>query len=413
MPVDLSETDFEKSIVDTLTGGRDASEPTVEYEAGQFAPGGYQQRDPDDYDRERCLIPQDLYEFVVSTQPKEWRRLKEQFGQETKSRFVQRVSQEIEKRGTLNVLRRGVSLFGCRFDLVYFRPSTSRNPDLQKKYRANVFSVVRQFPYSTSTGHTIDLCLFLNGLPLFTAELKDPVKGQNYRDAIHQYRKDRDPREPFFQFGRCLAFFAVGSDEVHMTTHLEGEDTTFLPFNRGYDGGAGNPPNAHGYRTEYLWEQVWAPDSVLNLLHHYIATVEKLDDEGEPTGEKRLIFPRYHQMRSVRRLVEDARSNGSGERYLIQHSAGSGKSISIAVLAHQLAFLHNDEDESVFDTVVVVTDRRVLDKQIAQVILQFEQERGVVANIEDGATGLENALASSKRIVVVTLQTFSGTIPYT
>jgi type I restriction enzyme R subunit len=219
---------------------------------------------------------------------------------------------------------------------------------------------------------------------LFTAELKDPVKGQNYRDAIHQYRTDRDPREPFFQFGRCLAYFAVGSDEVHMTTHLEGEDTTFLPFNQGYDGGAGNPPNAHGYRTEYLWEQVWAPDSVLNLLRHYVATIDKLDDEGEPTGEKKLIFPRYHQMRSVRRLVEDARSNGSGERYLIQHSAGSGKSISIAVLAHQLAFLHNDEDESVFDTVVVVTDRRVLDKQIAQVILQFEQERGVVANIEEG-----------------------------
>lgn len=151
---------------------------------------------------------------------------------------------------------------------------------------------------------------------------------------------------------------------------------------------------------------MWAPDSVLNLLRHYIATVEKLDDEGEPTGEKKLIFPRYHQMRSVRRLVEDARSNGSGERYLIQHSAGSGKSISIAVLAHQLAFLHNDEDESVFDTVVVVTDRRVLDKQIAQVILQFEQERGVVSNIEEGATGLEDALASGKRIVVVTLQTF-------
>jgi type I restriction enzyme R subunit len=406
MPVDLSETDFEKSIVDTLTGGRDASEPTVEYDAGQFTPGGYQQRDPDDYDGGRCLIPQDLYEFVVSTQPKEWRRLKEQFGQDTKSRFVQRVSQEIEKRGTLNVLRRGVSLFGCRFDLVYLRPSMSRNPDLQKKYQANVFSVVRQFPYSTSTGHTIDLCLFLNGLPLFTAELKDPVKGQNYRDAIHQYRTDRDPREPFFQFGRCLAYFAVGSDEVHMTTHLEGEDTTFLPFNQGYDGGAGNPPNAHGYRTEYLWEQVWAPDSVLNLLRHYVATIDKLDDEGEPTGEKKLIFPRYHQMRSVRRLVEDARSNGSGERYLIQHSAGSGKSISIAVLAHQLAFLHNDEDESVFDTVVVVTDRRVLDKQIAQVILQFEQERGVVASIEEGATGLEDALASGKRIVVVTLQTF-------
>jgi len=222
---------------------------------------------------------------------------------------VRRVSKAVEKRGTLNVLRRGVKLYGCRFDLVYFRPSTGRNPE----YRANVFSVVRQLPYSPDSGHTLDLCLFLNGLPLFTAELKNPLTGQTFRDAIHQYRSDRDPREPFFQFGRCLAHFAVGSEEVHMTTRLEGEDTTFLPFNKGYDGGAGNPPSAHGYRTSYLWEEVWTRDSVLNLLQHFIATIEELDN-GEPTGKEKLIFPQYHQMRSVRRLVADARENGPGER---------------------------------------------------------------------------------------------------
>jgi type I restriction enzyme R subunit len=407
MPVDTSEQDFESTIVATLTTEpeRQAGEPDVRYDAGRFAPGGYRTRTASDYDAERCLIPDDLVDFLLATQPAEWRRLKDQFGGETKARLVQRVSQEIEKRGTLNVLRRGVKLYGCRFELVYFKPSTSRNPDLQKKYRANVFSVVRQLPYSTDTGHTLDLGLFLNGLPLFTAELKNPLKGQTYRDAIHQYRSQRDPQEPFFQFGRCLAHFAVGSEEVHMTTHLEGDDTTFLPFNRGYDGGAGNPPNAHGYRTNYLWEQVWARDSVLNLIQHFIATIEKFED-GEPTGEEKLIFPRYHQMRSVRRLVADARTKGAGERYLIQHSAGSGKSISIAVLAHQLAFLHGTENESVFDTVIVVTDRRVLDKQIAQVILQFEQERGVVADVQEGAAGLEQALQEGKRIIVVTLQTF-------
>jgi type I restriction enzyme R subunit len=407
MPVDTSEQDFESTIVSKLVSEPEqrSGEPTVEYDAGRFEPGGYRKRTASAYNVERCLIREDLVDFLLATQPAEWRRLKDQFGGETKARLVQRVSQEIEKRGALNVLRRGVKLYGCRFDLVYFQPATARNPELQEKYRANVFTVIRQLPYSPDTGHTLDLGLFLNGLPIFTAELKNPLKGQTYRDAIHQYRTRRDPREPFFQFGRCLAHFAVGSEEVHMTTHLEGEDTTFLPFNRGYDDGAGNPPNAHGYRTNYLWEQVWARDSVLNLIQHFIATIETFED-GKPTGEEKLIFPRYHQMRSVRRLVADARKNGAGERYLIQHSAGSGKSISIAVLAHRLAFLHDTEDESVFDTVIVVTDRRVLDKQIAQVILQFEQERGVVADVQEGATGLERALQAGKRIIVVTLQTF-------
>ena len=413
MPIDTSEQDLEATIEAVLVSepGEAASEPTPLYDAhtldaSTYAPGGYRTRSPADYNRERCLIADDLFDFVVATQPQEWRKLKDQFGPEAKNRFIQHVHQEIEKRGTLNVLRRGVSIFGARIALVYFKPSTSRNPDLQQKYRANVFSVVRQLPYSPDTSHTLDLGLFLNGLPIFTAELKNPLKGQTVRDAIHQYRSDRDPREALFQFGRCLAHFAVGSEEVHMTTHLRGEDTFFLPFNQGYDGGAGNPPNAQGPRTSYLWTQVWARDSILNLIRHFIATIDDLDDDGTPTGEEILIFPRYHQMRSVRRLVADARANGPGERYLVQHSAGSGKSISIAVLAHQLAFLNDTDDQSVFDTVIVVTDRRVLDKQIAQVILQFEQERGVVADVEEGASGLGQALKDGKRIVIVTLQTF-------
>ena len=408
MPVDTSEKDLEAAIEAVLVSEADgtSAETPERYDTGRYEPGGYRTRSAKDYNRERCLIPDDLFDFVVATQPKEWQKLKKQFGTEAKGRFVQKVYGEIEKRGTLNVLRRGVRIHGARFKLVYFKPSTSRNPDLQDKYRANVFTVVRQLPYSTDSGHTLDLGLLLNGLPIFTAELKNPLTGQTYRDAMHQYRNDRDPREPFFTFGRCLAHFAVGSEEVYMTTHLQGENTYFLPFNQGYDGGAGNPPSAHKPRTSYLWEQVWARDSVLNLIQHFIATIDQLDDDGKSTGEEILIFPRYHQMRSVRRLVADARENGAGERYLIQHSAGSGKSISIAVLAHQLAFLNDADDESVFDTVIVVTDRRVLDKQIAQVILQFEQERGVVADVKEGASGLGNALKEGKRIVIVTLQTF-------
>lgn len=407
-PSDPSEGNFESIIEETLTADQDgqATEPKVAYEVGDFTPGGYEQRSSGKYDAERCLLPDDLIEFIAATQPQEWADLREQFGDEAERRFLDRVQSRIEQDGTLAVLHDEVKLYGCRFKLVYFEPTTSRNPDLQKKYRANIFGAVRQLYYSEDTTESLDLALFLNGLPLFTAELKEPLKDQNYRDAIHQYRTDRDPSEPLFAFKRCLAHFAVGSDEVHMTTELEGGDTTFLPFNRGHDDGAGNPPNVRGYRTEYLWKQVWAPDSVLNLLEHFIAEIDEVDETGTPTGDTKLIFPRYHQMRSVRRLVGNARENGPGRRYLIQHSAGSGKSISIAVLAHQLAFLHDREDNPVFDTVVVVTDRRVLDDQIAQVIQQFEEKRGVVADIEEGAAGLERALRSGKQVIVVTLQTF-------
>jgi type I restriction enzyme R subunit len=403
-----SEEAFESIIEETLTAEQNGqvADSGAAYEVGSFQPGGYERRSSTDYDAERCLLPDDLIEFVAATQPQAWSDLRDQFGDEARPRLLDRVHSRIEQDGTLAVLHSEVKLYGCRFKLVYFEPTTSRNPNLQKKYRANVFSAVRQLYYSSETSQSLDLALFLNGLPLFTAELKEPIKDQTYRDAIHQYRSDRDPSEPLFAFKRCLAHFAVGSDEVHMTTELEGGDTIFLPFNRGYDGGAGNPPNPRGYRTEYLWKQVWAPDSVLNLLEHFIAEIDEVDETGTPTGDTKLIFPRYHQMRSVRRLVEDARENGPGERYLVQHSAGSGKSISIAVLAHQLAFLHDEGDEPVFDTVVVVTDRRVLDDQIAQVIQQFEEKRGVVADIEEGAAGLGKALREGKQVIVVTLQTF-------
>lgn len=415
MPIDTSERDFEDAVVQALTEAPEAeraADPAVAYRAGTSGSDearSYRQRPSSDFSRERLLIPDDVHEFILATQPKTWKRLKQHYGDRAKERFIQRLSREVERRGTLNVLRRGFKDHGCAFEMAYFRPRTSLNPDLRKKHRANVFTVVRQLVYDDA-GHALDLALFLNGLPLFTAELKDPLEGQTFEDAVAQYKADRAPRNPLFAFRRCLAHFAVDTDEVWMTTELEGEETTFLPFNKGYDGGAGNPPrlDARGrddFKTAYLWGAVWSPESVLNLVRNFIHTIEKLDDDGEPTGEMALIFPRYQQLRSVRRLVADARAEGAGERYLVQHSAGSGKSISIAVLAHQLAFLHHD-DEPVFDTVVVITDRCVLDEQIAQVILQFEQARGVVANVTEGADELRAALEHGKKVVVTTLQKF-------
>lgn len=407
MPIDTSEEQFEATIERVLTGGSDEAqvrEPTASY--GRFETGGYRSGDPSEYNRERCLVPSDLFDFLVSTQPKTWKRFKSHHGDNARPRFMQRLSRKIGERGTLDILRKGVKINGCKFKLVYFQPKTGLNPDLQKKYQANIFTVVRQLPYSPDSEHTLDLGLFLNGLPIFTAELKTPSKGQRVDDAKRQYRYDRDPRERLFEFRRCLAHFAVDTEEVHMTTDLDGEDTTFLPFNKGHNRGSGNPPVRDGYRTSYLWEEIWSPDSVLDLLQHYIHEIDDTDHQGRLTGDKILIFPRYHQLRSVRRLVGHARQHGAGENYLVQHSTGSGKSISIALLAHQLAFLHDERDKPVFDTVVVITDRRILDRQISKVIRQLEQQRGVVANVDAGSHELKKALEREKKVIVTTLQKF-------
>ena len=362
---------------------------------------GYQQRQPSDYDKARCLLPADLVAFVVATQPQEWAKLREHHRDATEAHFRARVASEVAKRGALDVLRKGVKDYGSRFDLAYFRPSSGLNEELRHKYEANLFSVVRQLGYSEKTEQSLDLTLFLNGLPIFTAELKTPFTGQNADNAMAQYRKDRDPREPLFAFGRCLAHFAVDPTRVHMTTRLAGSKTRFLPFNRGNQGGAGNPDEWEKYATAYLWEDIWSPDGALSLVRHFIVDIPAAN--GSP---RNVIFPRYHQLDAVRRLVSDAREKGAGQRYLIQHSAGSGKSNTIAWLAHQLSVLHDDEDRRVFDSIVVVTDRRVLDKQLQDTILQFEQTRGVVENIDKTSRQLRSALESGKNIVVTTLQKF-------
>ena len=371
--------------------------------------GGYHKRRPEDYDRALCLIPADVVDFLLATQPKEWERLRQHHGADVKPRFLGRLSREIARRGALDVLRNGVKDSGCRFQLAYFQPASGLNEELQRLHAANLFAVVRQLRFSEQSESSLDLALFLNGIPIFTAELKNPLNAQDVEDAIRQYKNERDPREPLFAEGRCLAHFAVDPELVFVTTRLAGPATRFLPFNQGRFGGAGNPPvppTRPGFPTDYLWERIWARDSVLDLVRQFIHEVEVEDDRGRKTGKRFLIFPRYQQLDCVRGLVRDARNHGPGQRYLIQHSAGSGKSFTIAWLAHQLSVLHDGGDRRVFDSVIVVTDRRVLDRQLQRTIRQFEQTLGVVENIDQTSRQLREALEAGRTIIVTTLQKF-------
>ena len=417
MTPDISERAFEKAIeCALLRHGPDACPDDaveVRESAPEFGdepnPGGYLRRRPEDYDRGLCLIPADVVDFLLATQPKVWEKLRQHHGADVKPRFLGRLSREIARRGALDVLRNGVKDSGCTFRLAYFRPASGLNKELQRLHAANLFAVVRQLRFSEQDEQSLDLALFLNGIPLFTAELKNPLNGQDVDDAIRQYKHHRDPREALFAYGRCLAHFAVDPELVFVTTALSGSKTRFLPFNQGRFGGAGNPPvppTRAGFPTDYLWEQIWARDSVLDLVRQFIHEVEAEDDRGRKTGARFLIFPRYQQLDCVRQLVGHARNHGPGERYLIQHSAGSGKSFTIAWLAHQLSVLHDRDDRRVFDSVVVVTDRRVLDRQLQRTIRQFEQTLGVVENIDQTSRQLREALEAGRTIIVTTLQKF-------
>jgi len=372
-------------------------------------PGGYRKRKREDYDRTLCLLPRDVVDFVLATQPKEWKKLEQHHGAAVREQFLKRLAAEIERRGALDVLRSGIKDSGCKFRLAYFRPASGLNEETRRLHAANLFAAVRQVHYSTRNEKSLDLVLFLNGIPIFTAELKNPLNSQDVEDAIRQYMTDRDPREPLLAYGRCLAHFAVDPDLIYVTTQLAGPKTRFLPFNQGKFGGAGNPPvppTRKGYATAYLWEETWARDSVLDLVRQFIHEVEEEDEKGRKTGRRFLIFPRYQQLDCVRKLVTDARAMGAGQRYLIQHSAGSGKSFTIAWLAHQLATLHDASDQRVFDSIVVITDRRVLDRQLQTTMRQFEQTLGVVENIDTTSRQLKEALEAGKTIIVTTLQKF-------
>jgi type I restriction enzyme, R subunit len=426
LSVEVSERSFEEAIERALLQyGPDAyagNSTTVRETSphyGDSPPGGYHQRRSEDYDRALCLLPRDALDFVLATQPKEWQKLAQHHGAAVREQFLKRLASEIERRGALDVLRNGLRDSGCRFRLAYFRPASGLNEETRRLHEANLFAVVRQLHFSVKgeppapgqrpAGQSLDLVLFLNGIPIFTAELKNPLNGQDVEDAIHQYMTDRDPREPLLAYGRCLAHFAVDPDLVYVTTRLAGPRTRFLPFNQGKFGGAGNPPvppSQQGYATGYLWDETWTRDSVLDLIRQFIHEVVEEDDRGRKTGQRFLIFPRYQQLDAVRKLVGHARWAGAGQRYLVQHSAGSGKSFTIAWLAHQLATLHGASDRRVFDSIVVITDRRILDRQLQSTMRQFEQTLGVVENIDRTSRQLKQALEDGKTIIVTTLQKF-------
>lgn len=365
------------------------------------------------YDRKRALFAPDLVAWVQETQPKVWDSLSRSHGSGAEGALLDRVRKQIDDRGTLDVIRHGVEMVGVRgmISLAQFKPAMGMNPDIIAAYQANRLRVVRQLRYSVANENCFDLALFLNGVPVATAELKTDFT-QSITDAIDQYRFDRLPRpkggnpEPLLTFpSGALVHFAVSNSEVHMTTKLAGPTTRFLPFNKGDAGGAGNPLNEHGHRTAYLWEKIWERESWLEIIGRYL--VAQRDAKRAITG---LIFPRYHQLDATRKLRAAVRSEGAGGKYLIQHSAGSGKTNSIAWAAHFLADLHTDADEKLFSTVVVVSDRNVIDAQLQDALFGFERTTGVVATIrsEGGAKSgqLAEALAQGKKIIVCTIQTF-------
>ena len=361
--------------------------------------GGYEKGDSAFYDRPRALHPHLVLDFVQTTQPKSWQAIAAYYGANAAEAFLNELTLALDSRGTLDVLRHGLDFFGQTFHLAYFAPASGLNPETAKLYKSNRLTVTRQVHFSLQHEQSIDILLSLNGLPVATAELKNAFTNQTFRNAIQQYR-DRDHREPLFAFKkRALVHFAVDTDECFMATRLEGASTHFLPFNQGNHKGAGNPENPGGYRTHYLWEQIWKRDSWLDILGRFLHVANSGKQES-------LIFPRYHQVDAVRKLVADARAARTGKNYLVWHSAGSGKSNSIAWLAHRLSSLHDAQDRKVFDSVIVITDRLVLDKQLQETIYQFEHKTGVVMKIEDDSKQLADALRNSVPIIITILQKF-------
>jgi type I restriction enzyme R subunit len=372
--------------------------------------GGYVETDKTDFSRELALDRHQIIAFLKNTQPVRWEKLTTVHGADIENRILQRLFKELDLRGTLDVLRNGITDYGVRFDMAYFKPESKLNPETKALYDKNRLIVTRQVHYSTQSEHSVDLVLGLNGLPVATVELKNQFTGQNVQNAKWQYIEDRDPKELLFQFKkRALVHFTVDTDEVYMTTRIDGKRTRYLPFNLGYNKGAGNPPNPDGYKTAYLWEYVWARDSWMDIIGRFLhLQAEEIEDKstGKKYPKETMIFPRYHQLDVVRKLSRHAKEEGAGHHYLIQHSAGSGKSNSIAWLAYRLSSLHTAADERVFDSVIVITDRLVLDQQLQNTIYQFEHKQGVVQKIDKDSNQLAYALASSKNIIITTLQKF-------
>lgn len=385
-------------------------------EAVLIASGGYIKGDPRNYDMAKALFPKDVISFISDTQSKRWDALKQILADRAEETLIHDLTKELSLKGSLHVLRHGFKCFGKTFRLAYFSPNSKLNQQAWDDYGKNLLTVTRQVHFSSKNPNlSLDVVLSLNGLPIVTLELKNPMTGQTIENAIHQYKFDRQSTDPIFIFKeRALVHFAADTDRASMTTKLEGKDTCFLPFNQGYKNGAGNPPieeSGYDYRTSYLWEEVLQKDSLLDILarfmHLQVEEKQVITKKGVISKTKEtMIFPRYHQLDVVRNLISDSRQKGAGHNYLIQHSAGSGKSNSIAWLAHRLSGLHNEQDEKVFDSVIVITDRRVLDQQLQNTIYQFEHKQGVVQKIDENTQQLAKALSGSVPIIISTIQKF-------
>ncbi|HEY7831000.1 MAG TPA: type I restriction endonuclease [Solirubrobacteraceae bacterium] len=364
----------------------------------------------EDFDANLGLDTKELFTFIEETQQSQWEKLVKAHGGDkslARQRFVQRLARQIDEHGTVDVIRHGIRDQNVEIRLSYRQPAFGVAPELVAHYDANRLTVTRQLPFDPDSNKTLDLCLFLNGIPMATAELKNHLTGQTIEQAIKQYREDRDAKNVTLA-RRAIVHFAVDPDSVAMTTRLDGESTRFLPFNLGHDLGKGNPPNPDGHKTSYLWEHVWSKDAWLDILHRFIHVdrPEKGSLVARRAAEK-VIFPRYHQWDAVKKLEADAAANGAGHSYLIQHSAGSGKSNTIAWTAHRLSTLHTAEDRKVFDKVIVITDRVILDRQLQDTIYQFEHARGVVVKIDEDSDQLAEALRGEQaRIIITTLWKF-------
>ena len=399
MSSDTSERGLERLICEMLTGS--ACDPGTE--TAHVGDVGWACGSPGDYEREHCVDLVQLSGFLSDTQPGVAEALTLADDGPVRRKFMQRLSKEVSKWGVVDVLRNGLGHGPHQIDLFYGTPSPG-NTTAAERYRANRFTVTRQLRYSRDgSQRALDLALFVNGLPVATFELKNSLTKQTVADAVQQYRRDRDPREPLFELGRCMAHIAVDDQEVRFCTHLRGKASWFLPFNQGWDDGAGNPPNPEGVKTDYLWREVLTRDSLTNIIENY---AQKTTSHNDPAGRssRKQIWPRYHQLEVVRQLLAHAREHGAGRRYLIQHSAGSGKSNSIAWLSHQLVGLRRDQ-EPVFDSVIVVTDRRVLDQQISDTIKQFAQVSATVGHA-DRSRDLRRMLQGGKKIIISTVQKF-------
>lgn len=370
---------------------------------------GYEQGHSHDYNVEYAVDTVRLFRFLKDTQPDAVKKLQLETSPQKTAQFLARVRDEITKRGIVDVLRRGIKAYPASLIMFYMTPSVN-NPAAAALHAKNIFSVTRQLHFSPdATKLSLDLCIFINGLPIITFELKNQLTKQNVDDAVYQYQHDRSPKELLFQFTRCMVHFAVDDAQVKFCTRLQGKESWFLPFNKGYKDGAGNPPNPDGLMTDYLWKQILTKDMLSRIIENYATLVEEKDEETGKTRYKQ-IFPRYHQLTAVESLLADVKKNGVGKRYLIQHSAGSGKSNSIAWLAHQLTGLEDAQGNLLVDSVIVVTDRVVLDKQIRDTIRQFAQVGNIVAWAEHSGD-LRKAIEDGRRIIITTIEKFPYVLP--